>query len=353
MSNLVDITLYTQKFKTRGLIRYAFKYCAWALQEQGTLLIKDNGPRSFAARPYSMPFSVVAQQAHKLLYENMSVVTSDKKACQIRFVRNKPSGAVTWSAGIVFSGAASEVTSLTKCIQGLSLQPELSPLAGGEIIVCGPSNAEHLVADFKNIRYLPYDLPEGERAFTTRKKNYIARHALGDRVIIMHTRIILQDGCIQNLPQEFDVITPRVIYRYGNVTLPYHDWIVSDCLDGERMPRKIRAPFDYDRNKYLDLLRTGMVPYIDGGLFIARKAVLLHTPLNEAIAWGEAEDTEWCARLHANGYLVDLEPSSLALSQTCKYPKYFIKHSKFTALTSPVRRWIRWGWGWLKYQWIL
>ena len=61
---------------------------------------------------------------------------------------------------------------------------------------------------------------------------------------------------------------------------------------------------DYDRDKYLSYYKDS-IPYIDGGCIITKKSILQNVPLNENIAWGEAEDVEWSKRLFLNGYLMD------------------------------------------------
>ena len=51
--------------------------------------------------------------------------------------------------------------------------------------------------------------------------------------------------------------------------------------------------------RYLDLYARGL-PYVDGGLFCVRKDVHERCPLNEAVAWDEAEE------LNLEGRLIEL-----------------------------------------------
>ena len=81
---------------------------------------------------------------------------------------------------------------------------------------------------------------------------------------------------------------------------------------------------DYDRDKYLSYYKDS-IPYIDGGCIITKKSILQNVPLNENIAWGEAEDVEWSKRLFLNGYLIEVSKDSIAFTETTKTSKFFLK----------------------------
>lgn len=341
--DLDEVIVHTGGIKTRGLLRYGLKYALWALRPGGRLTVLDNGPNTFDILPYRVPFPMVRQQVFKVIGADAELVELDPVGLRIVLERRRPVLAAGWSAGVLFSGNATEVPAIRRCLDALYRQPELQAKSGGQVMVCGPAAARDVLAGYPDAEYHPYENAEGPRNFTTRKKNALAAAARNPRVAIMHARMLLADGCLAGLPREFDVLTPRVEYHGDGVKVPYLDWMTAPALEGDGMPRGLPAPYNYDRSKYLDLLRSGMQPYIDGGLFMARTELLRQVPINPQLAWGEAEDTEWCARLHAAGSLVDIDPSVLATSQSFKSPGYFLKYPSFASLTVGAKRLVKLG----------
>lgn len=338
---LNEVVLHTSDIKMRGVLRYALKYALWALSPGGRITVIDNGPDTFDILPYRIPFPMVCQQAFKVLGDDVELIELDRSELRIVVERRRPTLAPGWSAGVIFSGNPSEVPAVHKCLDALYRQPELRVETGGQVMVCGPAAARDVISGYPEAEYVPYENSEGPRTFTTRKKNVLALAARNPRIAIMHARMLLADGCLAGLPDEFDVTTPRVEYHGEGLSVPYLDWMVVPSLDGDAVPRRLPAPYNYQRSRYLDLLRTGMLPFIDGGLFIARTELLRQVPINPDLAWGEAEDIEWCARLHAAGALVDLAPAVLAISQSFKSPAYFLKYPRLASLTVVPKRLVK------------
>lgn len=334
-TDLDQVTLITARVKKANLLRYGLKYALWALRVGGRLIIQDNGPQAPSFAPFTIPFRHVVQQAVKVLAEDAKLLCVDDASFRVEFERTKPVTAPGWSAGILFSGNRSEIPTLDRCIKGLLQQPELGPEQGGEILIVGPDAGRTLVPDYgAQVRYAAYEMDSAGRIYTARKKNFLAARARNPRLLIMHARILLQPGCLAALPREFDVITPRVEYHEGNKAVPYLDWGVPPTTELDITPRHLQSPYNYDRQRYLDQLKCGRRPYIDGGVFACRTEVLKRIPLSPHLAWGEAEDLEWCSRLHAEGVLVDLEPGALALSQSFKWKRSMLKYGKFWSKTT-------------------
>lgn len=331
LSGFDAVTVETGPLKRRGLLRHALKYALWALKPGGALTVVDDGPVTFAFQPGAMPWSRVKQQTFAVLGPDAELVALDNDALTLTLRRTRPQPSGSWSAGIVFSGDAKELPALEGAVAGLRDQPELS-----QIMVCGPSEAAGLLAHLSPIDYVAYDTPH-RRPPIPQKKNALIAAAKGEKVAILHARIVLQPGCLAALPRDFDLITPRVEYREGGTTIPYLDWSVTDALDGAILPRRQPPRNDYLRDRYLELMRLGL-PYVDGGLFMVDRAAALATPMNEHVAWGEAEDLEWCARLHAAGCLIDLEPGALALSQSFKWSRWMIERPRLFALARTAKR---------------
>jgi hypothetical protein len=230
-----------------------------------------------------------------------------------------------WSAGVIFSGDDEELAMLERCLDGLLAQPEVVA-DGGEILVCGPPRNLDFLTRFPKVRYVEYEAETRPRFMIAAKKNFLVRALRNPRAAVMHVRIVLEPGCLAAMPHEFDVITPAVAYEHDGRRVRYLDYRILDFADPRRVPSTGLTLMIENPQRYLAKLHRGQ-PYIDGGLFIARRAVFETTALNEALAWGEAEDIEWCNRLYHAGYLIDMEPAANATSQTFKMHKSSLEQS--------------------------
>lgn len=338
LTDLDTVRVETALFKRANVLRYALKYALWAVRPGGTIELVDDGPDTFDITLGGMPFSIVRQHAFKVYRDDAALVELDQRGMRLVFRRDAPVPEAGWSAGIVFSGSENEMPVLARALAALAAQGELQLGAGGQIMVCGPAAARGLLADWPDVEYVVFDEANASRAFTTRKKNAMIDAARNPRVAIMHARIVLQPGCLAAFGREFDVSTPCVRYAEAGHTVPYLDWVVAHDMAFDRLPRRRQTSNYYNRDAYLSQLATGGLPYIDGGLFVGMRAAMLAVPLNPFLAWGEAEDCDWCTRLQAEGYLVDLEPQALALSQSWKLPRRMIHRPGLSALLSGIRR---------------
>jgi GT2 family glycosyltransferase len=163
----------------------------------------------------------------------------------------------------------------------------------------------------------------------------------------MHTRIVLQPGCLAAMPREFDVASPRVLLKHENELTPYLDFVAYDRIDAIHVPTKLVAGHDAAREDYLAAMEQGE-PWIDGGLLMARRVVYEAVPQNPYLAWGEAEDVDWCFRLMANGFLVDLEPNAVAHSQTNKMTPRALRQGLASKIARRIVRRARNGVRWMR-----
>jgi hypothetical protein len=153
------------------------------------------------------------------------------------------------------------------------------------------------------------------------KKMHVLHALRHERVLVCHTRILLETGCLEAIPDEFDLITPRVWIQGMRRNLPYLDLGFFDNRSSGLYTTKSQPPVYYDRDAWLSMLGR-WYPYIDGGLFCVRRSLALEIPMSGSIAWGEGEDAEWGLRLLANGKLLEIALEAGALSQTCKMQYY-------------------------------
>jgi hypothetical protein len=293
---------------------HALKYAAWALAPGGSVLVQDDGPNVFDLVPRFVSFKLMRQWAYKLLAGEAEPVRLDVEKGEIELVRTRPPTPPGWSAGVVFSGQAAELPRLRACLDSLLQQPELLPGRGGEIVVSGPSGAEGCLIGYPGVGYLVHDMAPGPRVMICAKKNALIRHLKGPRVMVMHTRITLEPDTLRHVPAEFELCTPRVLTAGRNgwddyLSLGAHDAGLPGYAPRLAASSLRRVPAE----RYLDLYDEGP-PYLDGGVFMVRKDVHERCPLNESVAWDEAEDLEWSLRALAAGFLLDLAPEARAYS---------------------------------------
>lgn len=318
-TDLGEVRVVAAAFTLRNMLPHALKYALWALRPGGRLILDDAGSAAgFDTAAFTVTHPQVRQWAFKLLGDAATLVEIDAKVGRIVFERSVPVLPSGWSAGIVFSGNDDEVPKLIECLQALARQPELARAAGGEIIVCGPDCAVPFLADWPEVEYLVHATETRPRLMITAKKNALMARMKGPRLAVLHTRILLGDGCLAAVPREFDIVSPRVQVVEGAGLRDYLCLQAADAAIPGQMPR--RAGDTVRRvgvDDYLSLYARG-VPFVDGGVFFTTKAVAARCPLDERLAWGEAEDVDWCARAQLDGFLVDLVPEALAVSSTNK-----------------------------------
>ncbi|WP_299734777.1 hypothetical protein [uncultured Endozoicomonas sp.] len=311
------IIIYTSFFKKNNLLPFAFKYSFWALAKDGVLEVYDDGPITYESPIKKIPFQKVSQVLNKWLGGFGEILYRDDVSRKIVYKKNasldnRTSG---WSVGIVYSGNKSEIIQLKHCIDSVFDSLKMSGY-NFEILVCGPVGGEDDISKGKNIRYVTYD-DKNQLFFIGRKKLHLVKEMHYENIAVLHTRIILSDFSFKSIPDNFDVFSPKVVFRNKNRNFPYLDFNVTAGFEVGVFPKTMPLPIDYNRYDFLKLLKYGL-PYIDGGLFFCKKSIYLKQPINLNLLWGEAEDVEWCARLYSNSVLVELLPELTAESSTYK-----------------------------------
>ena len=187
--------------------------------------------------------------------------------------------------GIVTSGKNNQ--NLERLVRSLETLRDDSRITF-EIIVCGPedfrmpSNLKSLVDTYLVEPMAHLDLP-----MTNLKKNMIAEHAKFPNLIISHDRYIFSPGVIDNLLQfggDFDVCTFEAVDE-NNDPFPQwvsysHEWKNSLHLDSDSFESNV---------------------YLNGGIFLVKRDILLSHPINPLLFWGYGEDIEWSRRMKNAG----------------------------------------------------
>lgn len=302
---------------------YAVRFALWAVSVGGRVLIK--APRttvdSASLVTGKWTFQLLTQLVVKGATDLGVLVGCDKPSRTLELERTAPMlDPGPWSAAIVYSGQEAERAQLATCIEHLLLQPGIRD--GGQLLVCGPPEAANDVAIFPEVEYLPLHTPMQAGRFLIGAKKMVALRALRhERALVCHTRITLRGGCLEALPTEFDLLTPRVWVRGAAGPLPYLDLGFFDNRSVALFSQVPQPPIHYERGGWLARLGR-LYPYVDGALFCVRRSLALAVPLSESVAWAEGEDAEWSLRLLGSGRVLELADAAHADSLTCKIERY-------------------------------
>lgn len=322
LKDLNEINLHLTSLLRGNLPLYSVRSAFWSLRKGGMLSVyAPTTVDSVSLAPAKWSFQMLTQLAVNAAQGLGEIRRYDLSTRTLLFERTADRLAPSpWSAAIIYSGKSSERTQLAACIERLMMQPEIKH--GGQLLVCGPAEARHHVSGLPDVEYavLPTPMQAG-RFLIGQKKMHAMRALRHERVLVCHTRVLLEPGCLEAIPDEFDLITPRVWARGAGGTLPYLDMGFFDNRSAGLYTTKIQPPVYYNRNAWLSMLGK-WYPYIDGGLFCVRRSLAMEIPMSESIAWGEGEDAEWGLRLIANGKLLEIALDAAAYSQTCKMHYY-------------------------------
>jgi FkbM family methyltransferase len=176
-----------------------------------------------------------------------------------------------------------------------------------EILVCGPtSTVDFLCRHGLEVRHIPE--PEDFRSlgWITRKKNLLVKVASQPISIIAHDRYQFPAAFIEQLHEfggDFDVLVCRQTMQDGR---RFPDWVALGA-DWSWTSPSMLGYGDWSRHLY-----------INGGLMIARTAMLKKVPWNELLFWNQAEDVELTRRLQAAGVVPRMAAQVEAITQTMR-----------------------------------
>jgi hypothetical protein len=342
--NLDSITIYTKRLKYKSLFQYALKYAFWSLKDQGKLIIIDNGPFKVSIKPYKISVYQINQTIFQFLKDSVELVERDfnKGKIILKIKKKEQKKTANWSCGIIYSGNTKEKQQLVVCLKGLYNQKQFQE-RNAEVIICGPSNGDYsFTKEFpKNIKIIHFDndLKNG-RFLISKKKNYLIRQFKNDNCIVLHTRIVFDKNTLDQIPTSFDFVSPMVytLGSYGKKR--YLDFLNNASYDPTRVLKELIIPRNYNSKDYLKKIKFGL-PFIDGGVMIFKRDILLDCPLNNHLAWFENEDVELASRLHLNGFLLDFAFNVKALSISnkvnSKSTKYKISDLNFFMCLLKIR----------------
>ena len=187
--------------------------------------------------------------------------------------------------GIVTSGKNNE--NLERLIRSLDILRNDSRIKI-EIIVCGPEDfilPSNLTSSVDT--YLVEPMAHLDLPMTNLKKNLIAKHAKFQNLIISHDRYVFSAAVVDNLLEfggDFDVCTFEAVDENNNSFPQWvsysHQWKNSLHLDSDSFESNV---------------------YLNGGIFLVKKDLMLKYPINPLLFWGYGEDIEWSRRMKNSG----------------------------------------------------
>ncbi|KKR46092.1 MAG: hypothetical protein A3E32_01780 [Candidatus Zambryskibacteria bacterium RIFCSPHIGHO2_12_FULL_38_37] len=193
-------------------------------------------------------------------------------------VPKTPSRAITgWSVVVITDGN-------NKSSLELFIKSAYNELCGTdyEIIVVGPPKLDlsYIEKDII-IMHVPYK----ELSLWTvpgavaRKKNFGAKQAKYDKVVLSHDYLVFQPGWKKGYDKfgDFSVCTNVVLDIDGN---RHRDWVTWDYPGiGQSL-----LPYNHECTEYQT---------IGGNYFAVNRDFFLEHPMNENLRWGEGEDIDW------------------------------------------------------------
>lgn len=165
-----------------------------------------------------------------------------------------------------------------------------------EIIMVGPEQRKW---GFENsIRYIEFDEHLNGKAWITKKKNLITENAAYENVVYMHDYFILDDNWYKGWREygpHFEIAMNCVLIQEQGTIYRHSDWVI-DPFELWKIYPAFKNIF-WDVSLPYDIKSLTPIQYISGGYWMAKRYFMEDNPLDETLAWGDAEDIEWSGRI--------------------------------------------------------
>lgn len=163
-----------------------------------------------------------------------------------------------------------------------------------EIILVGPLEISH-----PKIKVFQFNEKLRNYVWITKKKNIIIEHATMDYICFAHDYFFFDENWLEGwktFSQPFDVAMNRILTLEGK---RHSDWCINP-LDYQKVVTEVNIPpshgaFDvkipYDEGGHTPLM------YIAANYWMSKTAFMKENPMDESLAWKDAEDVEWSCRV--------------------------------------------------------
>lgn len=329
MSDLETLIIDARRIKFDGLLPVALRRAFAAVAPGGRITIIDEGRGRSEPPVLDLTFNQVRQTVLKFLGHGCELVELNQSG-RITMQRTLPALSPAWSAGVMYSGSASEERTLRLCLDALVAQPELSD-DRGEIVVCGPTDGyRDFLSEYPSVRYLAVDgMEDGHGRFLlAKKKNILVDNLKHARMILLHARVMLAPDALSRVPAEFDILAPNIvrIRRNGRSEAYMSLAQIDRPWPGYMLRRRTLMLRDVRGCDPLRLHAAGPC-YVDGGAVFVTRPVFDRCRMDDNLGWAEGEDVDWCMRAFLSGFVSDLAIGACATSLTSKWTDHALPGS--------------------------
>ena len=185
----------------------------------------------------------------------------------------------------IITTAGTDDASLLQVIDSI----ESNKIPQYEIIIVGGLTT---TVNRKNTIHIPFDETQKPTAWLTKKKNLGVKNSRYEIVVITHDYYIFDPDWYYEFVQfgtDWDICVQQTfsLPEYGSVRC--NGWRAGPIPGYPEIPYCMTIPWDIDC----------FIPYmaIQGSFWVARRSVMMQTPMNENLLFGQEDDIEWSSRV--------------------------------------------------------
>lgn len=283
-------------------------YLQWpVILDEALRLIAFNTSALFCVRFTQSPFlSVFAFAGYLERRRDFSfdIIDQDSESGDYTFIlschrQGEPMTLDSFDFGMISNGA--NIPALETFIRSVSAITGIAAV-DWSIPLCGPTSLSEqldlsfLGAERGRVRFVAEPDAFQQAGWITKKKNLIVAGSTAENILIAHDRFVLPPDFLERMSDfggDFSLIVPRQIdendERVG-------DWVSIES-HWNWAPQRLLSYDDYDENIY-----------VNGGIIIAKRAVLADQGWSNFLFWDQAEDVELSRRLCAHGVTPRMAP---------------------------------------------
>ena len=140
--------------------------------------------------------------------------------------------------------------------------------------------------------HVPFDESQQSRPWLTRKKNLGSQVSKYDINVVMHDYHAFDPNWYDEFEKfgtDWDICIHSTFTVQSQGTKRANGWRIGNVPGYPEIPWGLTIPWDIDC----------FVPYmaIQGAYWVCKRSVMIETPLNESLLWGQEDDIEWSSRV--------------------------------------------------------
>jgi|TARA_B110000263_G_C15245491_1_gene481503 hypothetical protein len=202
-----------------------------------------------------------------------------------------------------------------------------------EIIIVGGDNKYQ---NDNDVTHFEFDDINPRPGWFTRKKNMITENAKFDNIVFSHDYIRLDKDWYKGFLKFGDDWDICMCIHKAIEGHRFRDWLAWDdpdiCYNIDGYSHRIAlVPYSYTKTKYMQ---------ISGFWWTAKKSVMEQDPLDENLAWGDAEDVEWSMRIRDKyKYVMNTNSIVEVLRPNKKLSSYYLEGDKKYEDSNWINEW--------------